>query len=109
MRSPAVWTGRVNLFQHLALSSLPGSLHSTLANRSFFVADSEGSSLLTYACDSKVILGGVPIQVKADETGTGEITIGESHYAIDFDVEKSGGVVCQARWNDDVAVVECGT
>jgi hypothetical protein len=74
-----------------------------------FVADSEGSSLLTYACDSKVILGGVPIQVKADETGTGEITIGESHYAIDFDVEKSGGVVCQARWNDDVAVVECGT
>jgi hypothetical protein len=72
-----------------------------------FVADSEGSSLLTYACDSKVTLGGVPIQVKADDTGNGEITIGDKHYAIDFEAEKSGGVVCQARWNDDVAVVEC--
>lgn len=72
-----------------------------------FVADSEGSSLLTYACDSKVNLGGVPIQVKADETGNGEITIGKKHYAIDFDARKSGGVACEARWNDDVAVVEC--
>lgn len=72
-----------------------------------FVADSEGSSLLAYACDSKVTLGGVPIQVKADETGNGEIAIGQKRYTIDFDVEKSGGVVCQARWNDDVAVVEC--
>jgi hypothetical protein len=75
--------------------------------QNIFVADSEGSSLLTYACDSKVTLRGVPIQVKADETGNRGIAVGQKHYAIDFDVENSGGVICQARRNDDVAVVEC--
>lgn len=72
-----------------------------------FVKDNEGTSLLAYACDSKVTFGGVPIQVFADDTGSGELTIGDARYALEFDAERSGGIVCEARWNTDVAAVEC--
>ncbi|KAM0279037.1 hypothetical protein ACHAQH_004819 [Verticillium albo-atrum] len=72
-----------------------------------FVKDSEGTSILAYACDNKLSLGGVPIQVFADNTGYGEMTIGDARYNLEFTVEKSGGIVCEARWNLDVAVVEC--
>ena len=99
------WEGEPLSTPHSVFVTWESSLNT--GKQIIFVADSKGSSLLTYACDSKVTLGGVPIQVKADETGNGQITVGEKHYAIDFEVEKSGGVVCQARWNDDVAVVEC--
>ena len=99
------WEGEPLSTPHSVFVTWESSLNT--GKQIVFVADNKGSSLLTYACDSKVTLAGVPIQVKADETGNGQITIGEKRYAIDFDVEKSGGVVCQARWNDDVAVVEC--
>lgn len=99
------WEGEPLSTPHSVFVTWESSLNT--GKQIIFVADNKGSSLLTYACDSKVTLAGVPIQVKADETGNGQITIGEKRYAIDFDVEKSGGVVCQARWNDDVAVVEC--
>lgn len=72
-----------------------------------FVADSEGKSLLTYACDNMVTLDGVPIQVSADETGNGDITVGDESYPLEFEIARSGGVVCEARWNDDITAVEC--
>lgn len=68
-------------------------------NEITFVKDSEGTSLLAYACDKKLTLGGVPIEVLADDMGNGEMTVGDARYNLDFDVEKSGGIVCEARWN----------
>ncbi|KAM0326545.1 hypothetical protein ACHAQA_006414 [Verticillium albo-atrum] len=76
-------------------------------NQIIFVKDSGGTSLLGYACDNKLSLGGVPIQVLADNTGYGKMTIGDARFSLDFEVEKSGGIVCEARWNLDIAVVEC--
>ncbi|SPJ78212.1 uncharacterized protein FTOL_06601 [Fusarium torulosum] len=72
-----------------------------------FVADSEGKSLLTYACDNKVTLDGVSIHVSADETGNGAITVGHARYPLEFEIARSGGVVCEGRWNTDITAVEC--
>ncbi|RBR24871.1 uncharacterized protein FIESC28_02289 [Fusarium coffeatum] len=72
-----------------------------------FVADSEAKSLLTYACDDNVTLDGVSIQVSADETGNGDITVGDARYPLEFELARSGGVVCEARWNADITAVEC--
>ncbi|KAK6709533.1 hypothetical protein SNK03_010345 [Fusarium graminearum] len=80
--------------------------HST-GDQIIFAADSEGKSLLTYACDDKITLNGVSIQVSADEAGNGEITVGDTRYPLEFEIARSGGVVCEARWNADITAVEC--
>ncbi|KAL6922951.1 hypothetical protein FSST1_000225 [Fusarium sambucinum] len=80
--------------------------HST-GDQIIFAADSEGKSLLAYACDNKITLNGVPIKVSADEAGNGDITVGDARYSLEFQIARSGGAVCEARWNADITAVEC--
>ncbi|RGP66606.1 hypothetical protein FLONG3_8802 [Fusarium longipes] len=79
----------------------------TTGDQIIFATDSDGKALLTYACDNKVTLDGVSIHVSADETGKGQISVGDDRYPLEFKLARSGGVVCEARWNTEITAVEC--